>query len=87
MTPVFLIISGRLEDTNDLLQQILTYLQESIFPLLYEIRDVVTGESGSQAPAAAGESPLISLIVVLLMAVGFLCGIQLFRIFAARIRG
>lgn len=84
MTPVFLIVSGRLDDTNDLLQQILTYLQESIFPLLYEIRDAVIGESGSQAPSAAGVLPLI---VVLLMAVGFLCGIQLFRIFAARIRG
>ena len=87
MTPVFLIVSGRIEDTNELLQQILDYLQENIFPMLYEIRDLVGAGGGSAASPVVGDSPLMPLLVVLLFGLGFLSGVQLFRVFSSRLGG
>ena len=46
LSPVFLIVSGRLDDTNALLDEIKQWLVEFLGPLIYEIRDTTNTMAG-----------------------------------------
>ena len=49
MSPVFLVVSGRLDDTNALLEDIKAWLADFLGPLIYEIRDT-TNTLGGMTP-------------------------------------
>lgn len=46
MNPVLLVVSGRLDDTNALLEEIRDWLTDFLGPLVYELRDTTNTMAG-----------------------------------------
>lgn len=80
MEPVFLVVSGRLDDTNQLLSEIKEWLAEFLGPLVYELRDSVNELDGIPTGGQSYGAMLEQVIVnqrSLLVANGLLIGVIL----------
>ena len=84
IAPLFLMVSSRLDDIYALLQDMMSYLQDSQFAMLYEMRDDLNAISGGNT-IGTGSSDLVTIGLLMIVFLGMIFGGLLMKVFWDRL--